>query len=104
MMRFLPLLILLAMASGAIADVIVLKDGTRYEGIVKRDGKEWHITTADGKVVTVSIDSVKSIELTGSNGVPSTSGAPGATTKSSPDQASSNLASLRRSVENVADI
>ncbi len=89
-MHRLPLLFVLLLASGAVADQIVLKDGTRLSGDVKRNADGWTITMADGAVRTVAPDSVKSIEL-------------GAAPKGA-QQAAEGLASLRRSVEALSDI
>jgi Flp pilus assembly protein TadD len=91
-MRKLPLLlsIVLLIPILARADVIVLKDGTRLEGEVKRTPDGWTVTTADGKSRTVTSGAVKSIELGSSqrNG----------------QQSAEGLASLRRSVEALTDI
>src|SRR5690242_10427291 len=72
------------------ADIIVLKDGTRIEGDVKRTPEGWTITLPDGKIRNVSSDGVKSIEL-------------GSGQKAS-QQAVEGLASLRRSVDALGDI
>ncbi|HTL27947.1 MAG TPA: tetratricopeptide repeat protein [Tepidisphaeraceae bacterium] len=77
-------------AGVAIADVLVLKDGTRLEGDVKRGDHGWTITTSDGKVSEFSTDAVKSIQV-------------GATSQPK-DVEADRLGSLRRSVENIPDI
>ncbi len=76
------------------ADTITLKDGSSVEGDLKRDADTggWIITTADGKVRNIPNDAVKSVQL----------GA--ATSSTSPAAAAESLASLRRSVEAVADL
>jgi len=76
------------------ADVIVLTDGSRIEGDLKRapDKPDWIITTSDGKVRTFPPDAVKAVELGGS------------TTAKAPLQAVDALSSLRRSVEALSDI
>jgi tetratricopeptide (TPR) repeat protein len=87
-MRILPLLIILAVAGVTLADSIVLKDGTRLEGTIKRTESGWQITAPDGTVTTVPFGNVKSIEL-GSRGTESNGVA---------------LASLRRSVDALTDL
>ncbi|HEY7091251.1 MAG TPA: tetratricopeptide repeat protein, partial [Tepidisphaeraceae bacterium] len=74
------------------ADVLILKDGARLEGDVKRTDQGWTVTLPDGKTRTVSADAVKSIAL----------GAAGAD-KSTVQEAGA-LASLRRSVDALSDI
>ncbi|MGH7180181.1 MAG: tetratricopeptide repeat protein, partial [Tepidisphaeraceae bacterium] len=91
-MRLFVILIALSVAAAALADVVVLKDGTRLEGDVKKTAGGWQITFPDGKVHEILAENVRAIEL-------------GATSTRSTTQAvSANLASLRRSVENIADI
>ena len=68
-----------------VADVVILKDGTRIEGEVKRTEAGWTVTSSDGKSTDVIADDVKTIEVGGG--------------KSSDAASASNLASLRRSVE-----
>jgi tetratricopeptide (TPR) repeat protein len=67
------------------ADAVVLKDGSRVEGDVKRTEAGWTVTGPDGKTTDVSADDVQTIEVGGG--------------KSSAASAASNLASLRRSTE-----
>lgn len=74
------------------ADTVVLKDGTRIEGDVKKIDGGWRVTTADGKTIELAAEKVKGIEV-GKGGQ-----------KGSPEQAMSNLQSLRRSAENVGDV
>jgi tetratricopeptide (TPR) repeat protein len=88
----LMLIVLWLGCSSLLGDVLILKDGTRLEGQVKRNASGWTVTTSDGKTVEVSADRVKSIEVGSSP------------QKGSPEQAMSNLQSLRRSVENVPEI
>ena len=92
-MRPLVLSVMLAAticAANLWADVVVLNDGTRIEGDVKKAPGGWVVITPDGKSVEIAADKVKSIEVGSSKG--------------SPDVAMSNLLSLRRSVENLSDI
>ncbi len=83
-------LLLLLLATGALADSILLKDGSRLDGTIKKTDAGWQVTAADGKVTVVPLTNVKSIEL-GSR---------------APNGANSNaaLGSLRRSVEALSDI
>jgi tetratricopeptide (TPR) repeat protein len=85
------LCIVLLLASMAWGDVLILKDGTRLEGDVKRGPDGWTITTADGKTRTVKADAVKTFEL-------------GSAANKGTMQPAEGLASLRRSTEAVADI
>ena len=78
------------LVSATAADVIVLKDGTRLEGDVKRTPDGWTIALGDGSVKNVAPDAVKSIAL-------------GSGPKDS-QQSSEGLASLRRSVDALSDI
>src|SRR5881275_2258961 len=82
--------VLLVASCPALADVIHLNDGTTMYGDLKRAADGWFVTDARGKVVHVSADSVRSIELS-PRGDPK-------------DQAASKLASLRRSVEALGDL
>jgi tetratricopeptide (TPR) repeat protein len=68
-----------------LADAVVLKDGTRVEGDVKRTETGYTVTSTTGKSVDVGINDVQSIEVDGGKTTDATS--------------ASNLASLRRSVE-----
>lgn len=72
------------------ADVVHLKDGTRIEGDVKRRDDGWAVSSK-GKTTLVRPENVQSIELT-------------PTTAAAPQIAAERLASLRRSVENLADL
>jgi Tfp pilus assembly protein PilF len=90
MFRFAFILGLVLFTSLLHADLIHLKDGTTLEGTVKKTTGGWTVTTADGKTTTVTSDTVKSISLVGRE-----------TTATAVDD---KLASLRRAVENVADI
>jgi tetratricopeptide (TPR) repeat protein len=82
--------------SGAMADVITLKDGARLEGDVKKNDGGWTVTAKDGKVLTVPAEQVKSISVGGSGAGP--------TGKDAAAEGMSGLLSLRRSVENVSDL
>jgi tetratricopeptide (TPR) repeat protein len=72
-------------AHHAFADAVVLNNGTRIEGDVKRTDTGWTVTSTDGKVTEVSADDVKTIEVGGPR-------------PSDAAVSASNLASLRRSV------
>ncbi|WP_428937245.1 tetratricopeptide repeat protein [Fontivita pretiosa] len=81
------------------ADVLVLKDGTRLQGDVKRGEDGWLITLPDGTTRAVALGAVRSIELGATSG-PASGPARGA----EPAAAELGLASLRRSVEALSDI
>ncbi len=90
-MRCLPLILALVLLTPFLeADLIHLKDGTTLDGSVKKSTGGWTIITSDGKTTTVASDAVKSISLVGRE-----------ITATAVDD---KLASLRRAVENVADI
>lgn len=62
MFRFiLATVLVLGLAGAAIADTVVLKDGTTVEGSVIKFGKEYRVKTADGKTITVREIDVKQI-------------------------------------------
>ena len=89
-MRFLPALLLtVILTTVAFADVLVLKDGTRLEGDVKKTDGGYEVIAADGTVTKVSAARVKSIELGKSSDASSAVAA---------------LNSLRRSVDALSDI
>src|SRR3954465_11873804 len=73
-------------------DTVVLKDGTRIVGDVKKIEGGWRITTPDGKTIDVTTANVKTIEVGNS------------AQKGTPEAAMSALLSLRRSTENLPDI
>lgn len=79
---------LLGMA--ARADVLVLNDGTRLIGDVKKGDRGYSVTDTSGHVREFSRDSVRSIEVS--------------TTGQTKDSEESKLASLRRSVEALSDL
>jgi tetratricopeptide (TPR) repeat protein len=79
----------LACASTAWADAVVLKDGTRIEGDVKRTEGGWTVTSPDGKSTDLAADDVRTIEVGGAG-------------KTNAAESAENLASLRRSVEAIA--
>lgn len=81
---------LLVAARPTRADVVHLTDGSTVEGIVKKSGDGWDVTRVDGKVIHVTAENLRQIELTSKG--------------NTPDAAGSKLASLRRSVENIPDI
>jgi len=84
-MRYWSFLLIVAMSAAVYGDAIVLKDGSRVTGDIKKGDSGYVITQADGKIEVVPFDVVKSLELQSAN-------AP-------PDAARENLASLRRSIE-----
>jgi len=89
-MRFVhSMLIVGCLATVATADIVQLNDGSTLEGDVKKSDAGWVVTTAAGKVTTVRVDEVKSIQKT-----PSTK----------PSAVNDRLSSLRRAMENVSDI
>ena len=94
-----------AAASPAFADVVHLKDGTTITGDVKRGTIGYLVTLPDGKVKPVAPEDVKSIEVGATAPRPTAVGVPAATTTrpADADEATRNLASLRRSVENTDD-
>src|SRR5688500_9424068 len=73
----------------SLADVIVLKGGTRVEGELTRTPDGYDVTAPDGKTTKVSASQVKSVEVT--NGAAA-------------EEARPRLESLRRSVENMSDL
>src|SRR5262245_51667829 len=79
----------LLIAVPARADLLLLNDGTRMEGDIKKAADGWFLTDRAGKVTHVAADSVKSIQLTGRG--------------DAKDAAAEKLASLRRSVEAFND-
>ncbi len=80
----------MALSSAALADLVHLRDGSTLSGTVKRTGSGWVITDANGKVITVTDEQVQGVEKVGST---------------NPEEiADGQLASLRRSVENLSDI
>jgi Flp pilus assembly protein TadD len=89
-MRIHYLLVGLLFSTMALGDAVILKDGSRLEGTLKKTDTGWQVTSADGKVTNVAAANVKSIEL-GSRG-----------TEKPNSQA--GLASLRRSVEALPEI
>jgi Flp pilus assembly protein TadD len=90
-MKRLSVLLIIAIASAARADVLVLKDGTRLTGDVKRGDRGYVINQGKSEFRVVPIEQVRSIELT-------------AGIQSPPDVMKEKLASLRRSVEHDEDI
>lgn len=92
MRRSIAFIFAIFLTSLAWADVIVLTNGTRLEGDLKKTPKGWQITTADGKTLDIAAADVKSIEV-----------GPGAGA-GTPQRAMQDLASLRRSVEALSDL
>jgi tetratricopeptide (TPR) repeat protein len=90
-MKRLALFIVLACCAPLLADVVVLKDGTRLFGDVKKGPDGYLVTQAGGKVRALNPDDVKSISPAGATTVPDASAA------------AAKLASLRRSVEFLDD-
>lgn len=77
-------------ASPLIGDVVHLSDGTRVEGVLKRESGGWVVTDSAGKTTHIGDDQIGSIEKTSNL-------SPG-------DLAAGKLASLRRAVESVGDL
>lgn len=81
------------------ADVLILKDGQRIEGDVKRTSEGYRVTSPDGSVQLLTTDRVESIELKRS-AAPATR-----PTDAAIDPVDGGkLASLRRSVDNLPDL
>src|SRR5690242_21167020 len=78
-----------AIASVAFSDVVRLKDGSSIEGEIRRAGDAYLVTTADGKIQRVPIDTVAGIDVKPVN---------------SPDAAMSRFNSLQHAAENMTDI
>lgn len=91
MRQLLTLFVVMLMAISLRADVVVLNDGTRLTGDLKRTADGWTITTADGASRNIAADSVRSVEL-------------GSGAARVASQGADALASLRRSVEAQGDI
>ena len=51
----------LLLAVAASADVLILTDGTRLEGTVRKSGENYTVTADDGSVTTVPADKVSSV-------------------------------------------
>ncbi|HEY8665236.1 MAG TPA: tetratricopeptide repeat protein [Tepidisphaeraceae bacterium] len=85
------IILVLLMACGAMADTVVLTDGSSMQGDVKRMGEEYRVTDAAGKVTMVPADKVRSLEM-------------GKAVASDPDKAVESLFSLRRSLEAIGDV
>jgi tetratricopeptide (TPR) repeat protein len=90
-LRLMACATVLLVAAGLLrGDVIVLRDGSRIEGKVRRSDGGWTVTLADGSSVFVGSEDVRSLEMTPA-------------TRPTNDVALARLTSLRRSVENLAD-
>jgi hypothetical protein len=59
----------LALLASVTADTVVLRNGQRIEGAVRVDGEQVHVTTAEGKTVTVKRAEVERIDRTGTSAV-----------------------------------
>jgi tetratricopeptide (TPR) repeat protein len=79
-------------APAALGDEVVLNDGTRLSGTLVREGGMWKITADDGTVTRIEPGRVRSMSKT-----------PSSAAAVNPETLQSRFASLRRSVENVAD-
>src|SRR5262245_20798049 len=84
-------LVLAAAATPLWGDVVVLKDGSRIEGDVKKNPAGYVVTLRGGKLAFLSLNDVKSIE------------AAAATKPTSESAAKAKLTSFRRSVEPLDD-
>lgn len=71
-------------------DAIVLRDGSRIEGKVRRADGGWNVTLPDGSSVFVASADVRSLEMTPA-------------TRPADDVALARLNSLRRSIEGLSD-
>jgi tetratricopeptide (TPR) repeat protein len=90
-MRRLPsyLLIGLLGVTPALADTVILNDGTRLEGDVKRNNEGWVVIGPTGKMTQINAADVKSIQMTPDTGAAANQ---------------ERIATLRRSVENLTDL
>lgn len=88
--RALCFILVLGWVCVALGDVVVLRDGRRLEGELRRVGAMWELTDPQGKVVRIDPREVQSIRIG-----PSSTDA---------DTAAANLASLRRAVRHVPDV
>lgn len=90
-MKWHHLILAAAIAMPVFADTLVLKDGTRLEGDLKRTPEGYDFTDASGKVRQVKSSEVESIIL-------------GKSVANSGASAKERLASLKRSVEQLSDL
>lgn len=88
-MRFTFILIVAILSRPVQADVVLLKDGTRVEGDVKRGEGGYDVAAADGKSTHVNSSDIQSIQLGKSTGGGS---------------AQDKLGSLKRSVDALDDL
>ena len=65
MRRHTLLAVAFLIALPARADLLLLNDGTRMEGDIKKAADGWFVTDRLGKITHVPADSVKSSQLTG---------------------------------------
>lgn len=79
----------LAWPVSAGADAVILKDGTRVEGEIRRTGDGYRVTQADGTVTSIAADRVASFDVRPVGGS---------------DAAMGRLQSLRRAADNLSDI
>lgn len=84
------MLVLMLAGGELLGDAIVLRDGSRIEGKVRRGDGGWTVTLPDGSSVFVASADVRSLEMT-------------PVTRPTDDVALSRLNSLRRSVEGLSD-
>jgi tetratricopeptide (TPR) repeat protein len=82
--------IALGLARSASGDVLILNDGTRVSGDVKKGDRGYSVTDTSGQLREFSRDAVRSIEVS--------------STSQPKDVEESKLASLRRSVEALSDL
>src|SRR5262245_13766342 len=88
-MRKIWIILAAVLCMPALADVIILKDGSRVEGDVKRGEGGYDVKGGDGKITHVGMNQVASIQLGKTAG---------------PGAAKDRLASLKRSSESIDDI
>src|SRR5437870_4939727 len=84
--------IITIIAAAVRADTVILKDGSKLSGDVKKTDGGYDIIGADGHTRHIATDQVRAIELGGPTSAPT------------PSAASDRLTSLRRSVESVGDV
>jgi tetratricopeptide (TPR) repeat protein len=79
----------LLLASAAWGDTVTLVNGTKLEGVVRRQGDAWQLTDPAGKVINLPDDQIALIEKTGN--------------VTDAQRVANQLAALRRDAESVAD-
>jgi tetratricopeptide (TPR) repeat protein len=90
MRQLISAVLVLGLATAAVADVVHLKDGRSIEGNLTKSNNGWTITQADGKTTEVTAGQVRSVEIKRA--------------KHGPDEAQSALMSLRRAVAHLGSL